>query len=278
MRNQQEVTTMKNNQHEVTRHDQLSSSSMASSASASKAPGLAPHAGGRTYVMVAGGWHGGWCWRRVSDFLEAKGHKVFTPTLTGIGERSHLCTADINLAVHIADVVNVIKWEGLEDIVLVGHSYAGFVIAGVAEQQRSKIASIVFIDSFVPENGDSLAKLASEPVRKAIAEAAEKGNVVLPAFPASGFRVNENDQAWVDAMCTPHPLATLRGEVSVTGELKRIGKKTYIRATGYPNIAFDGYYNKLKDSEGWRTYQLASGHDPMIDMPEELGEILIEVA
>jgi len=88
----------------------------------------------RTFVLVHGAWHGGWCWRRVADLLAAKGHKVFAPTLTGLGERSHLLAKGINVSTHITDVVNLFKWERLTDAVLCGHSYAGFVISGVAEQ------------------------------------------------------------------------------------------------------------------------------------------------
>src|SRR5881394_367924 len=88
----------------------------------------------KTFVLVHGAWHGGWCWRRVADLLQKQGHKVFTPTMTGLGERSHLIDAKVNLATHITDIVNVIKWEGLRDIVLVGHSYGGCIISGVAEQ------------------------------------------------------------------------------------------------------------------------------------------------
>ena len=90
----------------------------------------------KTFVLVHGAWHGGWCWRRVSDLLEKRGHKVFTPTMTGLGERSHLLDPKVNLATHVTDIVNVIKWEGLKDIVLVGHSYGGAVVSGVAEQMH----------------------------------------------------------------------------------------------------------------------------------------------
>jgi pimeloyl-ACP methyl ester carboxylesterase len=129
----------------------------------------------KTFVLVHGAWHGGWCWRRVSDLLERRGHKVFTPTMTGLGERSHLIDPKVNLATHVTDIVNVIKWEGLGDIVLVGHSYGGAIISGVAEQVGDKIGSLVFLDAFVPENGDSLATKASQPVREAIAALVEKG-------------------------------------------------------------------------------------------------------
>jgi pimeloyl-ACP methyl ester carboxylesterase len=124
--------------------------------------------GGKTFVLVHGAWHGGWCWRRVSDLLEKQGHKVFAHD-DGLGERSHLIGGKIDLATHVTDIVNVIKWENLNDVVLVGHSYGGVIISGVAEQMRDAIGSIVFLDAFVPANGDTLAAKASQPVREAIA-------------------------------------------------------------------------------------------------------------
>src|ERR1041384_7007466 len=100
--------------------------------------------GGKTFVLVHGAWHGGWCWRRVSDLLEKKGHKVFTPTMTGLGACSHLISKDVNLTTHITDIKNFIKWENLSDIVLVGHSCDDIIISGVAEELHDKIGSIVF--------------------------------------------------------------------------------------------------------------------------------------
>ena len=108
-----------------------------------------------TFVLVHGAWHGGWCWLRVADRLRSNGHKVFTPTLTGLGERSHLLRPDIDIGTHITDVVNVIKWERLTDVVLCGHSYGGFVISGVAEMMAEAIRSIVFLDAFVPRDSDT---------------------------------------------------------------------------------------------------------------------------
>jgi pimeloyl-ACP methyl ester carboxylesterase len=235
-------------------------------------------AAAKTFVLVHGGWHGGWCWRRVSDLLEKNGHKVFTPTMTGLGERSHLLDPKINLATHVSDIVNVIKWEGLSDIVLVGHSYGGMIISGVAEQAREAIGSIVFLDAFVPESGDSLATKASQPVREAIAAAVQKGDTAMKPVPAAVFRVNEKDRAWVDAKCTPHPLATLTDKVTVTGAHEKVAKKTYIRAKGYPSVPFDGAQAKLAANSAWRVYEMPCGHDAMVDMPDRLAEILLEVA
>src|SRR5512145_270953 len=99
----------------------------------------------RTFVLVHGAWHGGWCWRRVADLLTKAGHRVFAPTLTGLGERSHLANAGIDLSTHIADVANVLKWERLDNVVLAGHSYGGFVISGAVERMPDAIASMVYV-------------------------------------------------------------------------------------------------------------------------------------
>jgi pimeloyl-ACP methyl ester carboxylesterase len=235
-------------------------------------------ASGKTFVLVHGAWHGGWCWRRVADLLQKQGHKVFTPTMTGLGERSHLIDAKVNLATHITDIVNVIKWEGLRDIVLVGHSYGGCIISGVAEQMGDAMGAIVFLDAFVPENGDTLATKASQPVREAIAGLVEKGETAMKPVSAAVFRVNEKDRAWVDAMCTPHPVATLTDKITITGARDRIAKKAYIRAKGYPSVPFDGFQERLKADATWRIYELPCGHDVMVDMPDRLSEILVEVA
>jgi pimeloyl-ACP methyl ester carboxylesterase len=108
-----------------------------------------------TFVLVHGAWHGAWCWRRVAQRLTARGHEVFTPTLTGLAERSHLLRGDIDLDTQILDVVNVMKWQGLKDVVLVGHSYGGMVVSGVAEKMEKAIASFVMLDAFFPEDGQS---------------------------------------------------------------------------------------------------------------------------
>jgi pimeloyl-ACP methyl ester carboxylesterase len=232
----------------------------------------------RTFVLVHGAWHGGWCWRRVADLLVARGHRVFTPTMTGLGERSHLFDGTITLATHIADIVNVIKWEDLREIVLCGHSYGGFVVSGVAEQMPKAITAIVFIDAFVPAAGEALVELTRPATRDLIRAAMQRGETGVPAPAAAYFNVNEKDRAWVDAMCTPHPIATMLDKIALTGAVERITKKAYVRASAYPNSGFDAALAKLKGNAAWRTYEVACGHDIMVDMPERLAEILEEVA
>jgi pimeloyl-ACP methyl ester carboxylesterase len=232
----------------------------------------------KTFVLIHGAWHGGWCWRRVADLLEQRGHKVFAPTLTGLGERSHLLRSDINLDTHIADVVNVVKWEDLKDVVLVGHSYGGFPMSGAIEQIHDRISSVVFLDAFVPEDGQKSLDVASEFARKGALEAIAKGDISRLQPPAATFHVNESDQAWVNGKLTPQPIGVMLQPVKLTGAHERIGKKAYIRAPKYPQPAFDSYYRAKKADPSWRTYELPCGHDVMIDMPERLAEILLEVA
>jgi pimeloyl-ACP methyl ester carboxylesterase len=230
-----------------------------------------------TFVLVHGAWHGAWCWRRVERLLVARGHEVFTPTLTGVGERSHLLNADIDLDTHILDVVNLIKWQQLTGVVLVGHSYGGMVISGAAEQVERAIASLVMLDAFFPEDGQSLLDLNAPSAAEAVLAAERAGATVLAPRAAALFNVNEKDRAWVDAQCTPQPLKSFQQKLKLTGVRERIAKKTYIRAANYPNPAFDRGLAAARD-KGWRTYEVACGHDVMIDKPERLAEILEEVA
>jgi pimeloyl-ACP methyl ester carboxylesterase len=231
-----------------------------------------------TFVLVHGAWHGGWCWRRVSDLLEKQGHKVFTPTLTGLGERSHLLRAGIDVGTHVADVVNLMKWERLSDVVLCGHSYGGMVISGVAEKAASAIRSIVFLDAFVPQNGDAVAKLTGPAVQEALRVGQQKGEIGIAPRPAEAFGVNEKDRAWVDAMCVPQPIETFTEAMTITGARETIARKTYVRAGSYANPGFDAALARIKTDASWRTYSVPCGHDVMVDMPERLAEILVEVA
>ena len=232
-----------------------------------------------TFVLVHGAWHGGWCWRRVSDLLTARGHEVFAPTLTGVGERAHLLSPAIGLDTHIADIVNVFEFEGIRDAMLVGHSYGGMVVTGVAERLPGRIKSIVYLDAFVPADNQSMLDIVSEEGRKQLGEtAAKSGGLSVPPIPAAVFNVNTADQAWVDSKCTVHPFKTMTDKVRTTGARERIAKKVYVRAAGYSSPYFSMIYDKLNADPAWRAHSLPCGHDVMVDMPERLTEILEEVA
>jgi len=236
-----------------------------------------PPGNAKTFILVHGAWHGGWAWQRVVDRLRARGHIVFAPTNTGLGERAHLLRPGIDLSLHIADVLGVIKYERLRNFVLVGHSYGGCVISGIAEAVPDAIQSIVFLDAFIPDNGDSTLDLVQPAVQEVIRGALARGEITVPVRDAAAFKVNEKDRAWVDSLATPQPIATMTEKLKLTGARERIARKTYIRASGYPNVSFDKAHTRVKADPSWRTYEVPCGHDVMIDEPERLTEILIEV-
>ena len=235
-------------------------------------------AGRKTFVLVHGSSAGGWCYRRVADLLEMAGHKVYAPTLTGLGERSHLMSGLITLDTHIADIVNVIRWEDLQDFILVGHSYGGWIISGVAERMEGKISSIVFLDAFMPENGQRVLDTNSARSSAEIEQAIERAEVSRPAPPASVWKVNEKDQPWVNEKFTAQPIGVAFTPIRLTGARDRVPRKTYVRAKGYDNPNFEKYYAKVKSDPSWRTYEMPCGHEVMIDMPERTAEILLESA
>lgn len=160
------------------------------------------------FVLVHGGWQGGWSYRRVARLLRQAGHEVYTPTLTGLGERSHLAEMPINLDTHITDIVNTILWEDLSDVVLVGHSYGGMVITGVADQISERISALVYLDALVPEAGDTLFTLRPEFMEPFVTRVATNEGLMVPPFPASAYDTSlPEDWAWIDEKTTPHPFA-----------------------------------------------------------------------
>ncbi len=235
--------------------------------------------GRHTFVLVHGAWHGGWCWRRVSDILAAQGHRVFTPTLSGLADKSHLMSPAINLQTHVDDIVNLVRWERLENICLVGHSYAGMPISLVAEAVGDKISSIVFLDAFVPEDGETPLDLITPAVQADIRAAIARGDVSRASPPAAYFKVmTPDDVVWIDSLTTPHPNGVWTGVMKLSGAREKIAKKSYIRAGLYPSAPFDAHMEKCARRPGWQTQSIASGHDVMVDAPRELAQALTQAA
>ena len=233
-----------------------------------------------TYVLVHGAWHGSWCWKRVRKALQAARHEVFTPTLTGVGERSHLNSPSINLDTHVDDVANLIRWEQLSDIILCGHSYGGCVISGVADRLPDRIRALIYLDAFVLEDGECLFDLLSEERTKAMRQlttTAGDGWKVTP-IPAEVFQVNPHDRAWVDAQCTPQSLACFEQPIKLTGGLDHIRNATHILATGFrEGSPFPASHERAK-AKGWNTLTMPCGHHVMLDLPGELTAFLLQFA
>jgi len=233
-----------------------------------------------TYVLVHGSWHGSWCWKRVRKSLQAAGHDVHTPALTGFGERSHLNSPQVNLSTHIADVVNLIRWEELSDVILCGHSYGGAVVTGAADTVPERIRSLIYLDAFVLENGDCIFDFLpaeeSGGMREAAATTGEGWKV--PPIPAAVFEVNPADRAWVDAKCTPQSIACLQEPLKLTGGLERIADITHIQAIGFREGSPFGVCHERAKARGWKTSTVTCGHDVMLDQPNELTALLLNFA
>jgi len=211
-----------------------------------------------TFVLVAGGWRGGWTFTSIARTLRGLGHEVFTPTLTGLGERIHLAYARPNLDTHIMDVANVLRFENLTDVILCGHSYAGMVVSGVADQLPERLSALVYVDAFVPGDGDAWWDLAGDYFRKiAIDGSAEDGFGVTPPPGTDPRRV-------------PHPLAAFRQAIHLTGRWQEIPEKMFIYASGWEATPFTSTYERLKDDQGWIVKSLPTGHDVFGQAPDEI--------
>lgn len=227
------------------------------------------------FVLVHGGWHGGWSYRKVARLLRQAGHEVYTPTLTGLGERSHLAVMPVNLDTHITDIINTILWEDLSDVVLVGHSYGGMVITGVADQISDRISTLVYLDALVPEDGDTLFTLRPEFMEPFVTRVATNEGLMVPPFPASTYDTSlPEDWAWIDEKATPHPFACFVQAIQLSGSFEAVAKRVYIYAAG--GIC-DGMYDRFRTDAGARVISVESScHSIMIDSPGRVAEILIE--
>ncbi|WP_299454006.1 alpha/beta hydrolase [uncultured Pigmentiphaga sp.] len=235
----------------------------------------------RTYVLVHGAWHGGWCWRRVADRLRGAGHAVFTPTLTGLGERRHLLHEGITLDTFVQDVANVIEAEELTDVYLVGHSFGGRVACGVADRMRDSVHRLVLLDAGLPEPGKAAWDGLPPAVREArVAQAKAAGlRFAMPAPPAEAFGVVEPQAAaWLARRLTPHPLGAYTSPLRLSNPLGNGLPVTYIRCTApaYEPIAASAEHARVRSD--WEYLELATGHDAMVTAPEVLAQMLLALS
>jgi len=190
-----------------------------------------------------------------------------------------LFRSDLDVDDHVTDVLQVIHYEDLDDIVLVGHSYGGVVVSLVADRVPDMIRTLVYLDAVVPEDGKcQMDYMPTELNEMCRASAAAQDGGVTP-IPAEAFHVNDADVAWVNRLCVNHPIATLEQHVRFTGGLDKLsGRKVYISASKFADGPFGQFYETFRDDPAWKTYSVTSGHDMMLDAPDRLVEILEEVA
>ena len=222
-----------------------------------------------TYVLVHGAWGGAHGWRKVRPLLQQGGHAVFTPSLTGQGERVHLATPDVNLSTHIQDVSNVIWYEDLTDIILVGHSYGGMVVTGVADRMSERIKHLVYLDAFLPDDGQSLYDLSGGGSGR------DATDWRVPPLQRS-----EPSNEWEDARRVYHPRATLEEKVKVSVPLEqRPFSLTYIVATGRPDPGpiFDRTAERLRGNPRWTVREIDGGHGMIRTNPNGLAQLFQEL-
>lgn len=234
-----------------------------------------------TYVLVHGAWHGGWCWRLVAERLSGAGHRVYCPTLTGLGERAHLLSRAVNLDTHIADVAGLLEAEELKDVVLAGHSYGGIVITGVAARAKARLRQLVYLDSAIVEDGATWSGVAPAAVaaeRRKLAQESS-GGLSMPVPKAEVFGLREpNDIEWVQRRMTPHPFAPYDQTMHWGGPVGNGLPKVYIDCTDPAYVGLAAVKDRYRGKPGWPFVELKTGHDAMVSAPEELTRILLGYA
>ena len=225
------------------------------------------------FVLVHGAWHGGWCWRFVRPLLERSGHQVYAPSLTGLGERKHLARPDIDLDTHIADIVTLLEMEDLRDVVLVGHSYGGMVVTGVADRAAAPIARLVYLDAFVPENGKcTLDYVVPERAARLREEGERTGSVTPPPLSLWGVAKQEHID-FIKPREVLHPYRTMSQKIRLSGNAKDI-PKTFVYCSSPATGSFDQFAAKSRNDSDWKFFELKTGHDAMILMPERVAQVL----
>ena len=232
------------------------------------------------FLLVHGAWHGGWCWKKVLPLLRHQGHEVFTPTLTGLGDRSHLLTREVDLETHVQDILALLSYEDLNEVILVGHSYSGMVITGVADRAADRLARLVYFDAIIPKAGQSLFDTTTPSFRNAVLESIERdgdGWLAPPASLASMGVTDAKDVEWMEPKLCAHPAATgsqpLQFDTAVIQGIPR----TYLRCTSGNESLIDTAA-RLKADEAWQYIEIESGHDAMITVPQQLAETLLDLA
>lgn len=235
-----------------------------------------------TFVLVHGGGHGGWCYQRVARLLRTAGHEVYTPTLTGLGERVHLVSPEVTLDTHITDVVALLQFEDIKDAILLGHSYGGMVITGVADRALSRVGHLVFLDAAHPHNGEALVDTAPAMMDYARSSSRIVNGVELVMWPSPDMVetmgvTDPTDAAWLMERMTPHPWRCFEQPL-------RLANEAAVRNIPYTNINAS-WSLKVRPPEslqrcleGDRVWEIDTGHDLMITEPEKLSEMLLRLA
>lgn len=235
-----------------------------------------------TFVLVPGGCHGAWCWKRVTDRLRAQGHNVYPLTLTGLAERAHLVSPSVNLETHIADVINVLTWEDLHDVHLVGHSYGGMVITGVADRAANRLARVIYLDALWPKDGETVGEALGHP--KGYIPSVTTPDPANPPFlpRAADFARNmgvttPQDIAWLASKLTAQPLGTQTQPIRLKQTIVNV-PVLFVAcvkpAVGGVDISYQRAKERAANDPKVRTVAIQAPHDAMVTHPREVTEVL----
>ncbi len=238
---------------------------------------MSPTAPDKTFLVCHGAWGGGWSWKKMHPLMQAAGHRLLTPTYTGLGERAHLANPSIDLDTHIQDILNVITYEDLRDVVLLGHSYGGMVATGVADRARDRIAQLIYLDAFVPGDGQCLLDFLPESERQRMRDGAKSGDGWrVPPNPTPPDTSSE-DVAWLAPRRVHMPIKCFETRLRLEqGEPKL--PRSYIYATrAAPSDVFGAFAKRAKGEPGWRNFEIDASHSPGVTAPEALMDLLQEI-
>jgi pimeloyl-ACP methyl ester carboxylesterase len=230
-----------------------------------------------TFVLVPGAWHGGWCWARVAPLLRSRGHDVLTPTLTGLGDRAHLVSPLVGLDTHVEDIAAVLDNERCTDVMLVGHSYAGQVIAGVASRRASVIRRLVYLDAFLPDDGDAAIELQPPEIAHHYRESVKERGFgwLIPPRSLEVLGVTDaGDQEWLASRLVPHPFKTYTDGATVTDAARAV-PAAFVECTDWMRV-FAPFAARAAE-RGMPTRELHTGHEAMVTAPSALAEALEEL-
>ncbi|MBE2277058.1 MAG: alpha/beta fold hydrolase [Rhodobacteraceae bacterium] len=234
----------------------------------------------RTFVLVHGSWHGGWCWGRLAPLLEARGHRVLAPSLTGHADRRHLLSPAVGLSTHVEDIASLMAFSEVEDAILVGHSYGGMVIAGAADRVAGRIGQLVYLDAHVPADGQSMCDLIGPEVTanlKARVDAEGFGWLMPPTSAAFFGTTPEEGGDWIDRMATPMPWKCYAEPLALTGD-PPVMRRAYIRCVRHKRPYFQAAADRHRGAEGWQVRDIDTAHNAMITHPQLLCDTLLQLA
>jgi len=224
------------------------------------------------FVVAHGAWSAGWGWKKMHPLMRERGHQLYTPTYTGLGERAHLAHREIDLDTHISDIVSVIEYEDLRNVMLVGHSYGGMVATGVADRARSRIAKLIYIDAFVPGDGESALDLlpaATRAQRQAGSGGVESWQIPPMPMPPD---TSDEDRTWATPRRVPQPAKTFSQKLKLGADLTAPRHYIYCLRAG-PEDRFRRFYERA-NGEGWSAHEIDASHNPHITNPVVLADML----